>query len=171
MHRSIQFSIVVALVFLLGSTLPLWAQGSAPAGDFQPRLDSALAGLARYDFGGDVGALTPLVELVATSRANPAEQQQIAARLTALLKTAAPRGAKDFACRQLAILGTAEAVPALAELFVDEHLSCIARSALERIPGPAADEAPPRGPWQSSRQVADRRDSFRREPARRKGGR
>jgi HEAT repeat protein len=140
MRQSIRTFVAVALVFALGTVLPLFALGSGP-GDFQPRLDRALAGLARYDFGGDVGALTPLTQLVASSRENAIEQEQIAARLATLLGTAAPRGAKDFACRQLAILGTAEAVPALAGLVVDEQLSCIARSALERIPGPAADQA------------------------------
>ena len=140
MRHSIQTLTAVAIVFILGTALQCSAQGSAP-GDFQPRLDRALAGLAQYDFGGDVGALTPLTELVASSRENTIEREQIAARLAALLRTAAPRGAKDFACRQLAILGTAEAVPALAGLVVDERLSHIARSALERIPGPAPDQA------------------------------
>ena len=48
---------------------------------------------------------------------------------------------KSNACRELAQVGTEEAVPALAELLADEELSHRARYALEAIPYPAADEA------------------------------
>ena len=48
---------------------------------------------------------------------------------------------KSDACRELAQVGTDEAVPALAELLADEELSHMARYALEAIPHPSADEA------------------------------
>jgi len=48
---------------------------------------------------------------------------------------------KAMACKQLAIYGTGEAVPALAPLLSDEHLASWARIALEAIPGPAPDRA------------------------------
>jgi hypothetical protein len=46
--------------------------------------------------------------------------------------------AKALACQQLAIIGGADAVPALAALLAEEHLSDYARSALELIADPAA---------------------------------
>ncbi len=60
------------------------------------------------------------------------------AELIATLTGAADPHAKAVACQQLAIVGGPEAVPALAVLLADEHLSDYARSALESIPDPAA---------------------------------
>jgi len=48
---------------------------------------------------------------------------------------------KALACKQLAIYGTKDAVPALAPLLVDKELASWARIALEAIPGPAATDA------------------------------
>lgn len=48
---------------------------------------------------------------------------------------------KAFACKQLAIYGSEDAVPELAKLLSDEQLASWSRIALEAIPGPAADAA------------------------------
>lgn len=104
-------------------------------------LDTLFAQLAGYDFGRDSAPATTIANLVTASYGKPAERKELASRLADVLKSAAPRGAKDFACRQLAIIGTADEVPALSPLLADEHLSHMARYALERIPGPAADDA------------------------------
>ena len=58
-----------------------------------------------------------------------------------MLPTGHSRAAKDFVCRKLAIIGTAESVPALAALLPDKDLSHMARYALERIPAPEAAKA------------------------------
>ena len=68
-----------------------------------------------------------------------AEQRQ--AKLIELLKSPAAPAEKAIACKQLAICGTQDAVPALAALLPDVQLSSWARIALEAIPGPAADAA------------------------------
>ncbi len=57
-----------------------------------------------------------------------------------VLKNAAP-AEKAIACKQLAIHGTKESVPALSPLLADPELASWARIALEAIPDPAADEA------------------------------
>lgn len=62
-------------------------------------------------------------------------------RLLALLKTDAPLPEKSDACRELARIGTRQAVPVLAPLLVDEKLSHLARFALEPIADPAVDAA------------------------------
>ncbi len=49
--------------------------------------------------------------------------------------------AKAKACQRLAVVGDESAVPALASLLTDTRLSHYARTALEPIPGPAADRA------------------------------
>jgi HEAT repeat protein len=61
--------------------------------------------------------------------------------LIAVLQSQAPLFEKARACQQLGEIGTKEAVPALAALLGDEHLSAYARSGLEGIPDPSAAAA------------------------------
>ncbi len=58
-----------------------------------------------------------------------------------VIQSAAPPQEKALACKRLAVYGSADAVPALAQLLTDEQLASWARIALEVIPGTAADEA------------------------------
>ena len=48
---------------------------------------------------------------------------------------------KAKACQRLAVIGTKDAIPALAALLPDEKLNLYARFALEAIPDPAVDDA------------------------------
>jgi len=59
--------------------------------------------------------------------------------LIAVLQSDAPKGDKAITCKQLAIYGTEQSVPALAPLLADKELASWARIALEAIPGPVAD--------------------------------
>lgn len=62
-------------------------------------------------------------------------------KLIAVLKDAnASRKAKSDACRQLAVIGTKDAIPTLAALLSDPELSHNARYALEPMPDAAVDE-------------------------------
>ena len=61
--------------------------------------------------------------------------------LLAVLKSGAPPAEKASACRELARVGTAQAVPVLEPLLADESLSDMARFALEPISDPSADAA------------------------------
>ncbi|HUT93741.1 MAG TPA: HEAT repeat domain-containing protein [Thermoguttaceae bacterium] len=61
--------------------------------------------------------------------------------LIAVLESEAGPKEKADACRELAVVGTKEAVPALAALLGDEKLSHMARYGLETIPDPAVDDA------------------------------
>ena len=49
--------------------------------------------------------------------------------------------AKSKACQRLAVVGNESAVPALARLLGDTRLAHYARTALDQIPGDAADRA------------------------------
>jgi HEAT repeat protein len=73
-----------------------------------------------------------------TSTANTAEQVK---KLCEVLKSDAAVKAKADACRELARIGTKEAVAPLAALLADEQLSHMARYGLETIPSPEVDEA------------------------------
>ncbi len=62
-------------------------------------------------------------------------------KFIAILKSDAPPKEKADACRELARVGTKQAVPALAPLLADETLSHMARFALEPITDPSVDAA------------------------------
>ena len=66
----------------------------------------------------------------------PAEKE-----LIAVLRSGAPEADQALACKKLAVIGSADAVPDLAKLLSNEHLSSWARIPLEVIPGPGADGA------------------------------
>jgi HEAT repeat protein len=72
------------------------------------------------------------------AQASPKEQE---AKLIAVLKSDAPRKAKADACRELARVGTCDAVAPLAALLCNEELSHMARYGLEPIPDPSVDTA------------------------------
>ena len=88
--------------------------------------------------------LAALIAVVAT-KARAADDANTSARseteFLAVLRSDAPAAEKALACKDLAIYGSSEAVPDLAKLLSDPHLSSWARIALEAIPGEAADEA------------------------------
>ena len=68
-------------------------------------------------------------------------RQEQAEKLIAVLDSDAPHKEKVDACRQLARVGSKQAVPVLAGLLGDEELSHMARYALEPIQDETVDEA------------------------------
>jgi HEAT repeat protein len=63
------------------------------------------------------------------------------AKLVDVLQSDAELFEKVMACKRLAVIGDAQAVPVLAELLGDEKLAHYARYALEPIPDPAVNQA------------------------------
>jgi len=72
--------------------------------------------------------------------APPAGPPEEVRQLSAVLRDGSPQE-RAQACQRLAVIGTAEAVPALAGLLGDPKLAAYGRLALEAIPGPAPTEA------------------------------
>ncbi|MCX5770708.1 MAG: discoidin domain-containing protein [Candidatus Hydrogenedentes bacterium] len=126
-------------------TLAVWASmlalSAIPAAWAQDPLDAAFKDVAAYKFGSSRESLTVVSDAVRDSQANPGQRKALVAKLVAILASDATIEGKDFACRQLSIAGGDEAVPALAKLLPSPDTSNMARYALERIPGPAADKA------------------------------
>src|SRR5688572_20278745 len=87
-----------------------------------------------------IAAAVLLLNQIPASKAaeSSADKQQ---KMIAVLKSDAPKADKAITCKQLAVWGDKEAVPALAPLLLDKELISWARIALEAIPGPEADEA------------------------------
>jgi HEAT repeat protein len=104
-------------------------------------LDQALEALKTYDWGTDRAVLNPIEDAIIQTAKDPAARKALEAKLAAVLKTEVSHDAKDWLCRKLLIVGTADSVPNLASLLADEKLSHMGRYALEGIPGPEAAQA------------------------------
>jgi HEAT repeat protein len=85
--------------------------------------------------------LTSLTFLQSARADGPATSPEKEAELLAVLQSDAAPADKAITCKQLAIYGSAAAVPELAKLLPVPELSSWARIALESIPGADADEA------------------------------
>jgi HEAT repeat protein len=88
-----------------------------------------------------VAASTVAMGQGSTTAADNQDPKEREAKLIAVLQSDAPPAEKAITCKRLSVYGSSAAVPALAPLLLDKELSSWARTALEVIPGPAADEA------------------------------
>lgn len=104
-------------------------------------LDQAFDALKTYDWGKDPNQLKPIDDAVIASHGDAAARKALETRLAAVLKTDAPLDAKDYVCRKLMLIGTAESTPTLASLLPVKEHSHMARFALERIPAAEAAQA------------------------------
>ncbi len=107
---------------------------TAPAAGDKATLDQAFEALKTFDWGSDRAPLGPIDDAVIATRGDAAARNALEARVAAVLGSGLSRAAKDFACRTLTVIGTAELVSALAPLLTDADLSHMARYALERMP-------------------------------------
>ena len=129
--------LVASLVAVMAMTCLLCVPIAVDAAD-QAAVDQAFETLKTYDWGDDRGPLQALDEAVAASYADDAARKKLETRLVALLKTDAPRAAKDIVCRQLSLIGSAASAGELGGLLTDKDLSHMGRYALERMPCPEA---------------------------------
>ncbi|MHC4807697.1 MAG: ThuA domain-containing protein, partial [Planctomycetota bacterium] len=104
-------------------------------------MEELLEKVKTYDWGQSRLALTEISDRVRQAHGSPAELRQIEEGLLEVLNSDAKRAGKQFVCRQLSIIGTRRAVPALGKMLTDEETSDMARYALERIPGAGVNEA------------------------------
>jgi type 1 glutamine amidotransferase/HEAT repeat protein len=128
---------LAGIQFALGD-LPVDA---SPAPSPSRKLESLLETIRSYEYGQSRLALTELSDLVKSAHGSPETLAQIEKSFVQFLKSDATLAAKQYICRELSIVGTEQSVPALAAMLPDAATSDIARYALERIPGPAVDEA------------------------------
>jgi len=104
-------------------------------------VDDLMAKLKAYDWGGDRGALMGIDASIVAAHGNTEKLAEIEHALLEVLQSEAPIPAKEYSCRQLALIGTDRCVPVLAAMLPDTELSDRARLALEAIPTAVADEA------------------------------
>ena len=105
------------------------------------RTDIILDQVAHYTFGQSREPLRALADLARASTSSRKAQTDLAERLARMLQEEATLEGKEAICRALALIGGPGEVDALAALLGDPDLAQMARYALERIPGRAADAA------------------------------
>jgi len=112
--------------------------GAAAVG---PALENILKELAVYDHARGIGPAGALREYVLARKDSPAEREACETRLAAFLDSDASIAGKAFVCRMLRLMGSEKSVPTLAKMLVQGETNDMARFALEKIPGAAADRA------------------------------
>lgn len=132
-----------ALTFSLALTLlATTACAHTPGAPARVNQAEALAAMQAWEFGDTRETLTVVEDIVRDAANGPDSGAALAATLAGLLSDpATTHDARQFICRQLAIIGTEAEVPALAPLLLDPATSDMARYALEPIPGAAVDAA------------------------------
>jgi len=104
-------------------------------------MEQLLEKVKTYDFGQSRLPLTELSDKIRAAYGKPDELKDIEKGLCAVLDADATYAGKQYVCRELSIIGTAQSVPTLSKKLTDDKLSDMARYALERIPGQEVDSA------------------------------
>ncbi len=110
---------------------------SASAAD----LTATIAGVSRYESGGDVRPLREIERLVAASTADVQLRAQLEGGLAGILTDSTTFEGRRFACQQLAVIGHEACVPALARLLTSDETVGIACAALAQNPSEQAGAA------------------------------
>jgi HEAT repeat protein len=102
----------------------------------QEQIDLLIPQVVSYEYGENREHLTAIDSLIRVTHGDESDRDYIEQALIGVLENEqSTRAALQYACEQLSIIGTEDAVPALADLLADEETSDMARYALERIPG------------------------------------
>ena len=122
---------LVAALLILSALFAV--QGQEPAVD-------PYQALAKWEFGQSRQPLAKIDEQI--RKTAPADYKTIEAKLLPVLKSAeTSKDAKRSICRWLAVVGSADCIPAVAALLSDADLSHPARMALEPMASPVAAAA------------------------------
>ncbi|MCU0244513.1 MAG: HEAT repeat domain-containing protein [Acidobacteria bacterium] len=129
--------IALAALFMTGVLAVAPRPAAAQQGE---SLAAILKDLQTYDTS-DTGPAMRLHAYVFAHKDDAAARRAIEAALIAFVQGAAAPAGLMAACRSLSLLGGPDAVPILAELALKPETTDAARYALERIPGPEADQS------------------------------
>ena len=129
----------VAWVCLLLALAALANLAQAEPGG-NPALDAAFQSLVKLELGQNLGIFNPIRQAVLAARTNEEIRADLEGRLIAVLQGDATDLAKDYACRQLVIVGSDASLPALAALLTNPRMAYMARYALEGIGSPTVKQ-------------------------------
>ncbi len=136
MNCARQALVLLIVVTAVGQPAPGRAAEAA-----DERIAAAIHTAQNWKDTDSADAMNFLADEVVKAAADPAARAGMEQRMIDGLAGAQTRGGRSFFCRQLVMIGTEAAVPALAKLLTDPESSHVARYALARIPGAKADAA------------------------------
>lgn len=129
--------LLLALVAFSLSTVHA-GQASAPGA---PSLEATLREIATYDGGLNSDAFWKMRTIVLAAKDDPAARKDVERKLLGFLVMDGSLVAKDSVCRMLRIVGGEVSVPILRRMLAAPETTDMARYALEKIPGAAAEAA------------------------------
>ncbi len=130
-----------AVAVILSATLSAWWLPAIASAQQADALENAFAALRTYDWGTPMAQLVPIDAAILATYGRTELRQDLENRLLEVLASDVPLAARNYVCRQLAVIGSPRSVPALERLLDDPQLAHLARGALEVIPGPEATAA------------------------------
>ncbi len=107
----------------------------------EPVLPEVFQKLTSLEVGQGLEMLQPIEQAIILARHDETLRQALETNLIAILQGNATDLAKDYACRQLVVVGQDASVPVLAQLLPNARLSYMARYALEGIGSATATQA------------------------------
>jgi HEAT repeat protein len=129
-----QLPLPIALALTLA--LPAFSEPAPAPAD----IDQIVAAAATCQSGQSLEPFRRIEELLRQSLAEPAWRQPLEAGLIRLLGPDSTFEARRFACKQLAVIGSKSALPAIAKLLADDQTAGIACLALTTYPPGQADD-------------------------------
>jgi len=127
----------LALMLALATAFPSLSRGAEEASPVN--FDEIATAAAKYHSGDSLEPFRRLEEGVRLSISRPDLRKEVEAALIQLLEPSATFEAQRFACKQLSIIGSKSALPALAKLLKDDVTVGIACLALTTYPPGDAD--------------------------------
>ncbi len=106
-----------------------------------PSLEAILKDLDSFKYSQDEEVLYRLREYILNHRNDPEARADAEQRLLGFLIMSKNPGARLAVCRQLRLIGSEKSVPILRQMLLQDETADMARYALEKIPGTAADNA------------------------------
>jgi HEAT repeat protein len=129
----IRWGLLISIVLNLALSHIAFAQN--------PSVDQALEQLKTYKLGDDSKPLQTIEDAVVRSHSDSAVREKLLESFRQVLQSETSFGARQFVCRQLALIGTENEVSVLAPLLPNPKLSSLARYALARISSEKVDQA------------------------------
>lgn len=144
MHYALRTAAIALLMSASGCIM--FTSQAGPGESSAPGIDkgeasAAISAIHKYQFGDDREGLTAVEDIVQRAQFQTADRKLVASLLAEELENVmVTNDAKAFICRQLAIIGTPNEVPALVRMMRDPKLSDMARYALEPMEDRGVDE-------------------------------
>ncbi len=115
---------------------------STPSSESSTVIQQAVSAASSYQYGDSRLPLTIIADHVRNALKDDTQTDQAELMVLDLLRDSdSTTACREFACRQLSLIGSNASVSTLAELLRNNELAHMARYALQRIPGDKVDDA------------------------------